>query len=65
MIFNKKFQAWFETGVAVSYGDVSGGSWTAVSSTFSYKGASSAEVTGQENDLESTYLYIQMEYCPR
>lgn len=35
---------------------------TAVSSTISDKVASSAD---NENKLESTYLYIQMEYCPR
>uniref|UniRef100_A0A6N2MQV1 non-specific serine/threonine protein kinase n=1 Tax=Salix viminalis TaxID=40686 RepID=A0A6N2MQV1_SALVM len=58
------YQAWFETGVVGSFGDSTWGSATAASSTFSYKGASSAGV-GQENKLESTYLYIQMEFCPR
>ncbi|XP_059632903.1 eIF-2-alpha kinase GCN2 isoform X3 [Cornus florida] len=59
------YQAWFEAGVAGCYGDTTWGSWTAASSNFSYKGASSADITGQENKIESTYLYIQMEYCPR
>ncbi|CAK9178671.1 unnamed protein product [Ilex paraguariensis] len=58
------YQAWFETGVADYYGDSSWGSKTAVSSSFSYKDASSADIIGQESKLESTYLYIQMEYCP-
>ncbi|KAL9340084.1 hypothetical protein Peur_066303 [Populus x canadensis] len=58
------YQAWFETGVVVIFGDSTWGSATATSSTFSHKGASSAGV-GQENKLESTYLYIQMEFCPR
>ncbi|GAV69857.1 Pkinase domain-containing protein/RWD domain-containing protein/HGTP_anticodon2 domain-containing protein/tRNA-synt_His domain-containing protein [Cephalotus follicularis] len=59
------YQAWFETGVAGSFGDTPLGSVTAASSTFSYKGASSADDPGQENKLESTFLYIQMEFCPR
>ncbi|KAK2982572.1 hypothetical protein RJ640_001292, partial [Escallonia rubra] len=58
------YQAWFETGVAGSYGDGALGSKTAMSSTFSYKDSSSADLSGHENKLESTYLYIQMEYCP-
>ncbi|XP_012065156.1 eIF-2-alpha kinase GCN2 isoform X2 [Jatropha curcas] len=58
------YQAWFETGIAGSFGDATWGSSTAASSTFSHRGASSADV-GQDNKLESTYLYIQMEYCPR
>lgn len=58
------YQAWFETGVVGIFGDSTWGSTTAASSTFSYKGASTAGV-GQENKLESTYLYIQMEFCPR
>ncbi|XP_061357537.1 eIF-2-alpha kinase GCN2 isoform X2 [Gastrolobium bilobum] len=58
------YQAWFETGVADSYGDPAWGSRTPGSSTFSYKAASSNNAFGHENQLESTYLYIQMEYCP-
>lgn len=57
------YQAWFETGVANSFGDNACGSETATSSTFS-KGVGLTDVPGQENKLESTYLYIQMEYCP-
>ncbi|KAH1220237.1 eIF-2-alpha kinase GCN2 [Glycine max] len=59
------YQAWFETGVSDSYGDSTWGSKTTVSSTFSYKAATSNDALGHENQLESTYLYIQMEYCPR
>ncbi|XP_039054729.1 eIF-2-alpha kinase GCN2 isoform X2 [Hibiscus syriacus] len=58
------YQAWFETGVDNSFGDSTWGSGTATSSTFG-KGAGLTDVPGQENKLESTYLYIQMEYCPR
>ncbi|CAJ2679073.1 unnamed protein product [Trifolium pratense] len=58
------YQAWFETGVTDSYGDSGGDSRTPASSTFSYNVASSNDVVGRENQLESTYLYIQMEYCP-
>ncbi|XP_027353753.1 eIF-2-alpha kinase GCN2 isoform X2 [Abrus precatorius] len=59
------YQAWFETGVSNSYGDSAWGSKTPVSSTFSYKAATSNDAFGHESQLESTYLYIQMEYCPR
>ncbi|GLT96767.1 hypothetical protein SLE2022_143670 [Rubroshorea leprosula] len=59
------YQAWFEKGVASSFGDNILGSGTATSSIFSYTGAGSTDIPGQENKLESTYLYIQMEYCPR
>ena len=62
---HKNFQAWFETGVASYYGDTTGGSMTAASSSLSYVGTNSIDALGQENKLESTYLYIQMEYCPR
>lgn len=66
-------QAWFETGAVGIFGDSTWGSATAASSTFSFKGASStfsykgtgSAGVGQENKLESTYLYIQMEFCPR
>ncbi|XP_065866338.1 eIF-2-alpha kinase GCN2 isoform X2 [Euphorbia lathyris] len=58
------YQAWFETGVIDSFGDSTGDSSTAASSTFSCRGASSADM-GQDSKLDSTYLYIQMEYCPR
>nr|XP_011457263.1 PREDICTED: probable serine/threonine-protein kinase GCN2 isoform X1 [Fragaria vesca subsp. vesca] len=59
------YQAWFETGGVGAHGDTTWGSRTAASSTFSFKGTSSADDIGNENKLESTYLYIQMEYCPR
>ncbi|KAM5570160.1 eIF-2-alpha kinase GCN2 [Rosa sericea] len=59
------YQAWFETGGVGAHGDITWGSRTAASSTFSFKGTSSADDLGNENKLESTYLYIQMEYCPR
>ncbi|XP_048233579.1 eIF-2-alpha kinase GCN2 isoform X3 [Ricinus communis] len=67
------YQAWFETGVVGSFGDTSWDYSTAASSTISYHGASStisyhgassADI-GQDVKLDSTYLYIQMEYCPR
>ncbi|TXG72832.1 hypothetical protein EZV62_001411 [Acer yangbiense] len=59
------YQAWYETGVVDHDGDSAWGSGTAASSAFSYIAAGSADVPGQDNKLESTYLYIQMEYCPR
>ncbi|KAK4286606.1 hypothetical protein QN277_003135 [Acacia crassicarpa] len=58
------YQAWFETGIADSYADATWGSRTPFSSTFSFKAARSHEALGHENQLESTFLYIQMEYCP-
>ncbi|KAM7486980.1 hypothetical protein LguiA_002989 [Lonicera macranthoides] len=59
------YQAWFETGLAGGYSDSVYGSKTAVSSSFTFNDSNPAEVIGHENKLESTYLYIQMEYCPR
>ncbi|XP_024962899.1 eIF-2-alpha kinase GCN2 isoform X1 [Cynara cardunculus var. scolymus] len=58
------YQAWFETGDTGSYADAIGGSRTAASSSFSYIDLSSTDVVGQDNKV-GTYLYIQMEYCPR
>ncbi|KAL4567577.1 hypothetical protein LXL04_023165 [Taraxacum kok-saghyz] len=61
------YQAWFETGVSGSYNDATwNGSRTAASSSFSFIDQTSTDVvgTGQDNKL-GTYLYIQMEYCPR
>ncbi|XP_071686022.1 eIF-2-alpha kinase GCN2 isoform X2 [Rutidosis leptorrhynchoides] len=58
------YQAWFETGETGSYGDANLGSRTAASSSFSYLDQSSTDVVGQDNKVR-TYLYIQMEYCPR
>ncbi|CAN6235470.1 unnamed protein product [Urochloa humidicola] len=58
------YQAWVET----EYGhhDIlnAGGSHTAESSIFSYDDISLSDAGGG-NKQESTYLYIQMEYCPR
>ena len=34
-------------------------------SLFSYFGTNSIDAVGQENKIESTFLYIQMEYCPQ
>ncbi|XP_020881013.1 eIF-2-alpha kinase GCN2 isoform X1 [Arabidopsis lyrata subsp. lyrata] len=59
------YQAWFETGVVDPFAGANWGSKTAGSSMFSYSGAVSTEIPEQDNNLESTYLYIQMEYCPR
>ncbi|KAI8566990.1 hypothetical protein RHMOL_Rhmol02G0086400 [Rhododendron molle] len=56
------YQAWYERGFAGSHADATLGSMTAVSSSISDTVASSAD---NENKLESTYLYIQMEFCPR
>ncbi|KAF7151804.1 hypothetical protein RHSIM_Rhsim02G0076900 [Rhododendron simsii] len=56
------YQAWYERGFAGSHADAALGSMTAVSSSISDTVASSAD---NENKLESTYLYIQMEFCPR
>ncbi|KAI4324306.1 hypothetical protein L6164_023858 [Bauhinia variegata] len=58
------YQAWIETGLVES-DDSTWGSRTPISSTFSYKAPSSTDAFGHENQLESIYLYIQMEYCPR
>nr|GEX49592.1 eIF-2-alpha kinase GCN2 isoform X1 [Tanacetum cinerariifolium]GEX51228.1 eIF-2-alpha kinase GCN2 isoform X1 [Tanacetum cinerariifolium] len=58
------YQAWFETGDAGCYGDATWGSRAAASSSFSYLDQSSTDVIGQDNNV-GTYLYIQMEYCPR
>lgn len=59
------YQAWFESGVADPYAGANWGSKTVGSSMFSYSGAVSTEIPEQDNKLESTYLYIQMEFCPR
>ncbi|KAK1319028.1 putative serine/threonine-protein kinase GCN2 [Acorus calamus] len=59
------YQAWFETEVGGCYGDNTWGSRTAESSSCSYTGAISTNSVGLENKQESTFLYIQMEYCPR
>lgn len=57
------YQAWFETGV-FGHHDGLWGSQSARSSSFSYIDVNSTDF--MENDkLVSTFLYIQMEYCPR
>lgn len=62
------YQAWFETGVGGLYNDATWGSKTAASSSFSFIDQTSTDVlgvgVGSENKV-GTYLYIQMEYCPR
>ncbi|KAJ0937837.1 putative protein kinase PEK-GCN2 family [Helianthus annuus] len=58
------YQAWFETGDAGFYDDATWGSRTAASSSYSYIDHTSTDVIGQDNKV-GTYLYIQMEYCPR
>ncbi|XP_023759388.1 eIF-2-alpha kinase GCN2 isoform X1 [Lactuca sativa] len=62
------YQAWFETGVGGLYNnDATLGSRTAAaSSSFSFIDQSSTDVVGVTQDNKvGTYLYIQMEYCPR
>ncbi|CAM8887312.1 unnamed protein product [Rhodiola kirilowii] len=59
------YQAWFEFGIRGDYADTAGGSATEASGSFSFRGSNSADVIGHDEKLESTYLYIQMEYCPR
>ncbi|XP_051116780.1 eIF-2-alpha kinase GCN2 [Andrographis paniculata] len=59
------YQAWYETGVVSSIGNMMCGSKTGASSSFGYKDTVSSDQFGNENKSESTYLYIQMEYCPR
>ncbi|XP_047330262.1 eIF-2-alpha kinase GCN2 [Impatiens glandulifera] len=56
------YQAWFEAGFGGPISEAISGSRTMMSSSFSFKETSSA---GPDNKMESTYLYIQMEYCPR
>ncbi|KAL9251582.1 eIF-2-alpha kinase GCN2-like protein [Drosera capensis] len=57
------YQAWFETGVVGSLNGSLWGSRSGLSTTFSNVGRS---ISGDGKEmLESTYLYIQMEYCPR
>ncbi|XP_078447574.1 protein kinase family protein isoform X2 [Wolffia australiana] len=56
------YQAWFETG---SFGYHTLDSMSLDESTFSHMGASSMSSSGQGNSQEMTFLYIQMEYCPR
>ncbi|XP_068665323.1 eIF-2-alpha kinase GCN2 isoform X2 [Aristolochia californica] len=59
------YQAWFETVVGGYHGESTLGSQSAWSSTGSFNVANSANALSVEHKLESTYLFIQMEYCPR
>lgn len=59
------YQAWFETEVGGGHKKATSGSRTASFSSYGYTRPSSTSVTDPESKLESTYLYIQMEYCPR
>ncbi|XP_031478528.1 eIF-2-alpha kinase GCN2 isoform X2 [Nymphaea colorata] len=58
------YQAWFETSVGVSSEEISTGSLTFEKSTCSHRRTGSSDAVESENML-STYLYIQMEYCPK
>lgn len=59
------YQAWYEAGDIGNLGSNLWGSTSGMSSSFSFKETDSSEQFALENKLESTYLYIQMEYCPR
>ncbi|KAG9447065.1 hypothetical protein H6P81_013193 [Aristolochia fimbriata] len=59
------YQAWFETEIGGYDVESTLGSQSGWSSMGSCSVANSASVLGVEPKLESTYLYIQMEYCPR
>uniref|UniRef100_A0A803KTE7 non-specific serine/threonine protein kinase n=1 Tax=Chenopodium quinoa TaxID=63459 RepID=A0A803KTE7_CHEQI len=59
------YQAWIESRVAGNLEDSMWGSKTGRSSSFSCMGGSLSDTIGQEDMIESPYLYIQMEYCPR
>ena len=59
-----EMQAWVETEYGHHNILNAGGSRTAESSIFSYDDISLSDAGGG-NKQESTYLYIQMEYCPR
>uniref|UniRef100_J3LZ61 non-specific serine/threonine protein kinase n=1 Tax=Oryza brachyantha TaxID=4533 RepID=J3LZ61_ORYBR len=58
------YQAWVETEYGQHHVLNAAGSRTAESSMFSYDDISLSDAGGV-NKEESTYLYIQMEYCPR
>ncbi|MQL83027.1 hypothetical protein Taro_015511 [Colocasia esculenta] len=55
--------AWFETEFGGYHN--TWGSMTPDSSSISFMGISSIDAAGVGNRLETTFLYIQMEYCPR
>ncbi|CAN6448832.1 unnamed protein product [Victoria cruziana] len=56
------YQAWFETSVGISQEEISAGSLTFEKSAHSHRRTGSSDAVESENML-STYLYIQMEYC--
>uniref|UniRef100_A0A0E0KS85 non-specific serine/threonine protein kinase n=1 Tax=Oryza punctata TaxID=4537 RepID=A0A0E0KS85_ORYPU len=58
------YQAWVETEYGQHHVLNAAGSRTAESSMYSYEDISLSDAGGG-NKQESTYLYIQMEYCPR
>ncbi|KAG8082505.1 hypothetical protein GUJ93_ZPchr0014g47605 [Zizania palustris] len=58
------YQAWVETEYGQHHVLNAAGSRTAESSMYSYDDVSFSDAGGG-NKQESTYLYIQMEYCPR
>ncbi|KAL0910004.1 hypothetical protein M5K25_020925 [Dendrobium thyrsiflorum] len=59
------YQAWVETDIGSYHGETTCGSRTLESFSGSYLDASFTSASVPDNRLESTYLYIQMEYCPR
>lgn len=59
------YQAWVETDTGNCHGETTYGSMTAESLSGSYLEVSFTSASVPDNRLESTYLYIQMEYCPR
>ncbi|XP_006852117.2 eIF-2-alpha kinase GCN2 isoform X1 [Amborella trichopoda] len=59
------YQAWFETGIGSYLGEITRGSMTIGCSSSSFQITDSTNVMEPIDKLESTYLYIQMEYCPR
>lgn len=58
------YQAWVETEYGHHHVLNTGGSCTAESSMYSYDDVNLSDAS-VGNKQESTYLYIQMEYCPR
>ncbi|PKA56267.1 putative serine/threonine-protein kinase GCN2 [Apostasia shenzhenica] len=57
--------AWVETDFGNCHGETINGSRSADSFNSSYFDVSFANASAPDNGRESTYLYIQMEYCPR
>ncbi|ONK57837.1 uncharacterized protein A4U43_C09F4700 [Asparagus officinalis] len=59
------YQAWFETECGNYHGGTICDSRTAESCSWSFMSSSIPNDIVSDNSHESTYLYIQMEYCPR